>query len=181
MVWWGNTRGLHKSWRKPRTYATQCSWQQNGTRTKEKTCERSVLLQLLLSPGSREDLLPLCSMKSSAMGHSRESNESCSSLTIQVIRIYNPFYSNVANIFLATKACKDWSGFCIICLLLTRGFWTFAVPLSQTLSMLSACVAVSTVSNIHAGSAAAARVRFPMPGGLDGYRHFMLLPTQFSR
>lgn len=109
------------------------------------------------------------------------SNESCSPLTIQAIRIYNPFYSNVANTFLATKACKEWSGFSIICLLLRRGFRTFAVPQSQTLSMLSAFVAFSTVSNIHAGPAAAARVRFLMPGGLDGYRHFMLLLSQFSR
>lgn len=157
----------------------EAKWNKNQS----KMCGHSVLLHLPLSPGSREDFLPLCSMKSSAVEQSRPeiSNESCSSLTIQVIRIYTPFYSNVANTFLATKACKEWSGFSVICLLLRRGFWTFAVPQSQTLSMLSAFVAFSTVSNIHAGPAAAARVRFLMPGGLDGYRHFMLLPSQFSR
>lgn len=75
-------------------------------KNQRKACEHSILLHLPLSPGSREDFLPLCSMKSSAMEQSRESNESCSSLTIQVIRIYNPFYSNVANTFLATKPAR---------------------------------------------------------------------------
>lgn len=96
----------------------------------------------------------------------------------QVIRIYNPFRSNIANTFLATKACKDFS---ITSLLLRRIFRAFSVSQSQVLSAPSGFLAFSSVSNTHAGPPAAARVQFLTPGGLDCYRHFPLLPSTFSR
>lgn len=66
-------RTAHMSCRKPRTCVTQWSWKQNETRNQRKACEHSVLLHLPVSPGSREDFLPLlCRMKSSAVEESRE-------------------------------------------------------------------------------------------------------------